>query len=157
MEQLKAGFSELVDADPLPTSDAIKSTGKAGLQLLAMPIKLVIEGKLTEKDLPDLPFGVVPPLLSSKEQASIPSLMREPKGVWKESFRPTQKEYSLAAPFVKDPTLKDLPKSESEDRAEARKKQLNSGPGRKQLKEARRMKLRELRNRRRALELERNQ
>lgn len=58
-----------------------------------------------------IPYGVVPPMVSSKERYSIPSLMRDPKGFVNNTVEGTKKEYSVFVPFVHKPELKSTPHS----------------------------------------------
>jgi hypothetical protein len=60
-------------------------------------------GQILHKENPDLPYGVVPPFLSSKDDFSIPTAERYIAGD-KKFNQPTKKEYSIAAPFVKEMT-----------------------------------------------------
>jgi hypothetical protein len=157
VKQVTAGLTEVMGNTPLPTMDAIGAAGKAAVQTLAVPMKL-LDGTMSEKDIPDLPYGFIPPLLSSKEKISVPTALRDPKGVFTEysKVRPTQKEYTVFAPLVDDPELKDLPKSEAErarDRKALERRQRRAGNP--EARENRRKRLKELRNRRRQAELER--
>lgn len=150
-QQVIAGSTEAINALPLPTADSIIGMGKAGIEAMAATVKLALTGKIEEKDIPDLPFGFVPPLLSSKENLSIPSIMRDPKNFWSDSFRPTEKEYSLLAPFVQKPELKDLPLSKSETAKKDRDNRKRRATA--EIRESRRQRRKELRNNRRASEL----
>jgi hypothetical protein len=157
VKQVTAGLTEVLNNTPLPTMDAIGATAKATAQSIAGPMKL-LDGTASEKDLPDLPYGFIPPFLSSKEKLSIPSLLRDPKRVMTDhsNVRPTEKEYSVFAPFIDNPELKDLPKTDQEhvrDRKALERRQQKAGSP--AAREARRLRLKELRNRRREAEIDR--
>lgn len=81
---------------PLPTADVARD--------ILRTAKQVSESK--PKDLLDkasLPYGIIPPFLSSKSEASIPGLM---SGKW----QATEQEYSIFAPFKKGLKIKKGPK-----------------------------------------------
>jgi len=101
-QQLKTAATGFIRRDmPLPTTDAIWDVYKAGESL--------VNGELPNK----VPLGLVPPVASSKEFWSVPSVARDPEKWFmstvpgkKDNFQVTEKEYSLAAPFIKNPKLK---------------------------------------------------
>jgi hypothetical protein len=100
------------DGTPLPTAEPIIAAFKYGRSFLA-------------GDPFDIPYGVVPAPFSSREEYSIPTAMRsdDPIKFLRGKERGTKKEYSLLAPFVKDPELEDLPKSDRELQLERAKKE----------------------------------
>lgn len=94
---------------PLPNADLVYDLAQAAFDL-------------SEGETPNIPYGFVPPPISSKERLSIPTLalsLKNPEKFgnrFKEfgpfaSPQPTEKEYSLFAPFMKPaPKLKADPR-----------------------------------------------
>jgi hypothetical protein len=107
-DQVMSSFRGILRRDsPLPTLD--------------LPIDILdILDKVQQRkwDEIQLPYGVVPPVFSSKEQISIPSLMRDPEGFFspegfgRNKVQVTEKEHSFAAPFT-NPKLKKVTKEKS--------------------------------------------
>lgn len=86
---IKAVKSMILDS-PLPTTDLVTDVVKMG--------DAIIDGKPIK-----LPYGTIPAIISSREKASIPSWMVEPESAlpWSDkSAKPTEKEYSILAPFM---------------------------------------------------------
>ncbi len=97
-----AGLDLLKNGMTLPNPDVLVAGTKAISQAL-------------HGENPDLPYGVVPPPISSKEFWSIPTAQRYLSGD-KNADQPTKKEYSVFAPLVHNPKLKPKPKTPVEQR-----------------------------------------
>lgn len=91
-KQIAAAATRLVGKDmPLPSADIALSVIKA------------FTGD------PQLPYGAVPPLLSSKQAFSLPTLIRG-ENPFDNNAKVTKNELSLYAPFANNPELKKQPK-----------------------------------------------
>jgi hypothetical protein len=103
--------------------------GRNGLPLPTMDLPngiLQSVNQILKGEHPSLPYGVVPPILSSREELSVPTAERIMMGD-KEATRPTKREYGPFVPFVDQPELKSKPKSDLErelDRIRLERKQM---------------------------------
>ncbi len=110
-----AAMQWLKTGTPLPTADSATD--------LLRFTKEALNGNYTKP-----PYGIIPPVISSKEKMSIPTIERFVTGDPRAS-QPTENEYSVAVPFIKNPKLKKTPKSAAEarfDRMQERMRKLRN-------------------------------
>lgn len=115
-KQLSDAITGFLQRDmPLPSADIFFSMSKAFFALTD-------DNPNTN---PTLPYGLVPPLLSSKQYVSAPTLVRDPEGFFTGTARPTEKEFDYGSGAkLKAPTKSKTASQRALDKQRLRMKQI---------------------------------